>query len=158
MKDTEFIDGEIEGVVLRSPTVNKDDRGWLLELFRTDETRIRHEMAYISGTMPQVVRGPHMHKQQTDYFCFLGIGKFDLYLWDNNPRSKTYWNRQVFRCYTQTIVTVPPLVVHAYKNVSEEDIGLVINIPDRLYAGVNKSERVDEVRFEKISDSPFKIW
>lgn len=153
----DFIDGEIEGVIVENPTVNRDSRGWLVEVFRSDELKvpISHAMAYISGTNPSVVRGPHMHAYQTDYFYFTGIGKFNLYLWDYRPDAKRH--RRLFQCYTPTVVIVPPGVVHAYKNVSEDDVGLVLNLPNQLYAGFQKKDPVDEVRFENHPGSPFKI-
>jgi hypothetical protein len=33
----------------------------------------------------------------------------------------------------------------------------VINIPNRLYAGVNRAEPVDEIRHEDAADSRFKL-
>jgi dTDP-4-dehydrorhamnose 3,5-epimerase len=51
-------------------------------------------------------------------------------------------------------VTVPPGVVHAYKNVGSDD-AFVLNFPDRLYAGVNRAEAVDEIRHEDDEDSRF---
>ena len=155
----QFIDDVIDGVVVKRPKINKDDRGWLFEVFRSDDIypAMYHAMAYLSGTNPLVVRGPHMHEYQSDFFVFIGVGTFHLYLWDNRSQSKTYQHRQRVCCYGPTIVIVPPGVVHAYKNHSENEIGLVINIPDRLYAGLMKAEPVDEVRFENVPDSPFRI-
>ena len=74
----DFTEGLIDGVIEKVPAVNRDSRGWLVEFFRADDLQInlKREMAYISGTNPLVVRGPHMHREQTDYFCFLGIGSF----------------------------------------------------------------------------------
>lgn len=154
----EFIEGLINDVIFKNPAVNSDKRGWLFEVFRSDDCqRVYHAMAYLSGTNPLTTRGPHMHQYQTDYFVFLGIGQFRLYLWDNRPASSTYRHKQVFDCSRPTVMIVPPGVVHAYKNHSEKEIGVVLNMPDRLYAGLLKSEAVDEVRFENDSESPFKI-
>jgi dTDP-4-dehydrorhamnose 3,5-epimerase len=50
---------------------------------------------------------------------------------------------------------VPPGVVHAYRNVGDDD-AFVLNFPDRLYAGKNKAEPVDEIRHEE-TDSEFKL-
>ncbi|KJU84625.1 nucleoside diphosphate-sugar dehydratase [Candidatus Magnetobacterium bavaricum] len=79
-----------------------------------------------------------------------------LYLWDNRPVSGTHGNRLTIRDARNKIVIVPPGVVHAYKNVSGES-GLVINLPDRLYAGWQKTKEVDEIRHEGIPDSPYII-
>jgi dTDP-4-dehydrorhamnose 3,5-epimerase len=47
-------------------------------------------------------------------------------------------------------------VVHAYKCISEEK-GLVVNLPDKLYAGVKRKQEVDEIRYEDKADSPFLL-
>ena len=54
------------------------------------------------------------------------------------------------------VVIIPPGVVHAYEVISEEE-GLVINLPNRLYAGEGKKEPVDEIRWEEEADreTPF---
>jgi dTDP-4-dehydrorhamnose 3,5-epimerase len=53
-------------------------------------------------------------------------------------------------------VLVPPRVVHAYKCISKNK-GLVVNLPDKLYAGLQKKQEVDEIRHEDIADSPFLL-
>ena len=54
----------------------------------------------------------------------------------------------------QVIITVPPGVVHGYRNVGVSD-ALLINCPNRLYAGEGRAESVDEIRHEDRADSPF---
>jgi len=51
---------------------------------------------------------------------------------------------------------VPPGIVHAYKNTGDE-VGLVFNAPNRLYAGTGKRYAVDEERLEK-DESFMKIF
>jgi dTDP-4-dehydrorhamnose 3,5-epimerase len=53
-------------------------------------------------------------------------------------------------------VTVPPGVVHAYRNVGGGD-AFVVNVPDRLYAGWGKAEPVDEIRHEETPGTPFRM-
>lgn len=150
-----FSEGKIEGVSLRELGRHEDARGWLSEIFRIDEAgNYRPVMGYISVTRPDIVRGPHEHIEQTDYFCFLG--KFALYLWDNRKGSPTYGNKMVIDNAERLIAIVPPGVVHAYKNSGNAD-GMVLNFPDRLYAGWGKKEEVDEVRHESDPASPFMI-
>src|SRR5574340_237102 len=158
-----FKDGDIEGIVIRKMETYADSRGWLGELFRKDDPTLNliqggsgfyPAMSYISITNPDVVRGPHEHKEQTDYFCFLG--KFRLYLWDNRMDSPTHRNKKILENADRLIVVVPPGVIHAYKNTGEED-AIVLNFPDRIYGGWNKEEKVDEIRYENDAESPFKI-
>ena len=56
-------------------------------------------MAYISQTLPGIVRGPHEHNDQTDYFAFIGPSDFELTLWDARAESPTFGakSKNIFR-------------------------------------------------------------
>lgn len=157
---TEFAKGKIHDVVVRPLTKYLDERGWLAELFREDEIDAvtMPVMAYISMTQPGVARGPHEHETQTDCFCFIGPSNFKVYLWDARADSPTRGVKQVLFAGIDSplMVTVPPGVVHAYKNIGTEN-GIVFNAPNRLYAGRGKREPVDEIRHEDVADSPFGL-
>ena len=155
-----FQDGPIEGVVFRSLKLYHDTRGWLCELFRLDEIAPEYlpVMAYISMTLPGVARGPHEHRDQADYFCFIGPSNFKLYMWDNRPGSPTFRHRQaaVVGIDNPQAVIVPVGVVHAYKNVGSEP-GIVFNAPNRLYRGRGRTEPVDEIRHEHEEKTIFRM-
>jgi dTDP-4-dehydrorhamnose 3,5-epimerase len=155
-----FVEGKIAGVVFKPLKQFTDHRGWLTELYREDELpqAVRPVMAYVSQTEPGVVRGPHEHVVQTDYFAFLGPGDFEIYLWDMRSDSSSFGTRQRRICGESNpcAVIVPPGVVHAYKNVSSCP-GWVFNAPNRLYAGRGKKEPVDEIRHEDYAESPFEM-
>lgn len=148
----------IKGVIIKELNKYHDDRGWLSEIYRDDESDFKPAMAYVSVTRPGIVRGPHEHKAQSDCFVFLGPGSFDLYLWDNRKNSETYQETLVVRLGDEkpASVIIPPGVVHGYKCVSEND-AMVINLPDKLYKGEGKKEEIDEIRWEEDSESQFKI-
>lgn len=137
-----------------------DERGWLAECFRADELNsgLNPQMAYISVTQPGIIRGPHEHTSQTDYFCFLGPSNFKIVLWDNRKDSPTYNFRQVVFAGVDRpkILIVPPGVVHGYKNIGSTD-GQVLNFPNALYRGPGRKEDVDEIRHEASIESPFKF-
>ena len=156
----EFKEGPISGVVLWPLQRYRDERGWLIELFRQDELEPQYHpvMAYVSMTLPGVARGPHEHRDQADMFAFIGPSNFKLYLWDNRPESPTYGNRQalVVGADNPQAVLIPAGVTHAYKNVGEEP-GVVFNAPNRLYRGPGRKEPVDEIRYEDDPDSPFVL-
>jgi dTDP-4-dehydrorhamnose 3,5-epimerase len=149
---------EIDGVKIYRLTRFEDKRGWLMELHRSDWMGDDYlpVMSYLSLTYPGVSRGPHEHRKQTDYLCFPGISRFVLLLWDNRPDSSSYRRRIRIEIEEghSIAVKVPPGVVHAYKNVGTVE-GWIINAPDRLYGGENKSEAVDEIRYEDDPDSKF---
>ena len=150
----------IKDVIVREIPRYDDDRGWLSELFRADELEAEFHpvMSYISMTKPGVVRGPHEHIDQADLFCFIGPSTFRIYLWDNRPNSPTHEANDVFDAGENEwlMVLVPKGVVHAYKNVGDVD-GMVINCPNRLFAGHGKKEAVDEIRHEADEKSPFQV-
>ena len=155
-----FKDGKIEGLTIKDIKKYSDKRGWLVELFRQDEIKedIHPVMSYVSMTLPNVTRGSHEHKEQTDYFAFLGPSNFKLILWDNRPHSLTFKNKMelVVGEDNPKLVIIPPGVVHAYKNIGKKP-GLVLNFPNRLYAGWGKKEKVDEIRYENDPNSPYNI-
>jgi dTDP-4-dehydrorhamnose 3,5-epimerase len=157
--EAQFEPGDIQGVVFRPLQLFRDGRGWLAELFRKDELPVEllPAMAYVSQTEPGIVRGPHEHVEQADYFAFLGPGDFEIYLWDARPDSPTRHKRTQRICGESSpcAVVVPPGVVHAYKNLSDRP-GWVFNAPNQLYAGPGKAHPVDEIRHESRSDSPYR--
>ena len=147
-----FRDGEIHGVVFRPIRFYHDPRGWLAELFRQDELEEDRwpVMAYISATLPGVMRGPHEHVNQTDGFAFMGPSDFRLFLWDIRPDSPTRGCRWIsdVGASNPAAVFIPPGVVHAYRNIGDVT-GIVFNAPNRLYAGWGKKEPVNEIRHEE---------
>ncbi len=147
---------ELPGVIIKTLNRYSDSRGWLIELFRDDELPAGFEpvMGYVSLTLPGVARGPHEHRDQADGFAFLS-GTFEVTLWENRP-GKEHAKMVIMAGENNPLfLVVPPGVVHAYRNVSEQD-AFVLNFPDRLYAGEGKKEPVDEIRHEEI-DSEFKL-
>jgi len=156
----DFHQGPIEGVIWKPLTKHQDARGWLCELYRDDEVpqTCRPVMAYISQTNQGIARGPHEHRDQTDYFCFLGPGNFKVYLWDNRPSASTYgaYATDVVGEDKPMAVIVPPGIVHAYRNLGPGP-GVVFNCPNQLFKGPKRSEPVDEIRHENVPDSPFQL-
>lgn len=148
----------INGVIVKSITKFEDERGWLAEIFRRDELNFDMSMAYVSLTKPGVIRGPHEHVSQSDCFVFLGPGMFRLNLWDRRDSSSTNGEAMELEVgeSNPTLVIVPPGVVHGYKCISDIP-ALSINLPDKLYKGEGKKEEIDEIRWEKVENSPYII-
>jgi dTDP-4-dehydrorhamnose 3,5-epimerase len=160
-KETIFTKGKIQDVVVYSLKKFVDERGWLAELFRHDEIakEFYPAMAYVSVTEPNVQRGPHEHEMQADLFCFIGTGNFKLRLWDNRKDSPTYKNVMTLFVGADNpqAVIVPVGVVHAYKNISTIEKGVVINCPNRLFMGKGKKEAIDEIRHEDDPNTIFRM-
>ena len=163
----------IQGVVVKDIKRHSDERGWLTELFRSDEVdkEVLPAMSYVSLTEPGVARGPHEHRDQTDYFCFVGPSTFKVYLWDNRGENSGGENKKdapegspeaaekmviVAGEDSPKLVIVPPGVVHAYKNIGPLP-GLVFNAPNRLFMGPGKTEEIDEIRYEGLGDLRFEL-
>ena len=148
----------IAGVEVDGLAYFKDSRGWLVEIFRRDEMSVQPVMAYVSQTHPGVARGPHEHRDQADVFVFMGPSTFRVYLWDTRRSSPSHGTSMRFDVGEElpARVVVPAGVVHAYKNIGARE-GLVINCPDRLYAGEGRREPVDEIRWEDDPEGRFRL-
>lgn len=153
-----FKNGTIQDVLVRNLAKYIDDRGWLSELFRSDDTppEFFPAMGYVSMTAPGVARGPHEHVDQADCFAFIGPSNFKIFLWDNRKSSPSYLTRQVVYAGEDAprSLIIPRGIVHAYRNIGECR-GMVLNFPNRLYAGEGKKQPVDEIRHEADPGSPF---
>lgn len=158
-------DSKIPDVVVFGLDTSLDVRGCTKELWREDWTDgesglyvpldYKPAMAYFSTTNPGQKRGPHEHKYQTDYFVFL-VGQFAVYLWDTRAESPVdTFEVLLFGGRRQGIV-IPPRVVHGYRCVGPE-IGLLINLPNKLYRGADRREEVDEIRHEDDPKSMYQI-
>ncbi|GAB4506073.1 MAG: dTDP-4-dehydrorhamnose 3,5-epimerase family protein [Anaerolineales bacterium] len=134
----------IDGVKTRRLRLIPDERGYLMEMFRSDwEEFEQFGQVYITAVYPGVVKGWHYHKLQTDHFiCVKGMAKVVLY--DNREGSPTRGEINEFFIGEQnpTLLTIPPGVLHGFKGISTE-MTLIVNVPDRLY----NYEQPDEYRF-----------
>jgi dTDP-4-dehydrorhamnose 3,5-epimerase len=109
-------------------------------------------------TKEGMARGPHEHTDQADFFCFFGPSNFKIYLWDNRKGSPTFMTRQIVFAGEEapTSVLIPPGVAHAYKNIGSGP-GMVVNSPNRLFAGWGRKETVDEIRHEEDPETNFLL-
>ena len=124
----------IEGVVTKQLKQIADERGWLIEIMRSDwEQFQKFGQVYVTAAYPQVVKAWHMHKKQTDNIaCIKGMMKLVLY--DDREKSKTKNEINEFTIGERNLLTVkiPPEVWHGFKTVTEE-YALILNVPTELY-------------------------
>jgi dTDP-4-dehydrorhamnose 3,5-epimerase len=125
----------IHGVKTKPLRVIPDERGWLMEVLRADESELftGFGQVYVSATYPGVVKAWHYHKRQIDNFaCVDGMVK--LVLIDTRPESPTRDAVNEFFLGTQNplLVQVPSLVYHGWKCVST-GVALVVNVPSEPY-------------------------
>jgi len=143
----------IYGVRSKRLTLVPDERGWLLEILRADETDLfqKFGQVYVSATYPGVVKAWHFHRRQVDNFaCVSGMVK--LVLIDTREDSPTRGAVNEFFLGTQNpmLVQVPNLVYHGWKCISLEP-SLVVNVPTEPY---DRSEP-DEYRVEPHGILPY---
>ncbi len=124
----------IEGVKVKKLRVIPDERGYLMEMLRSDwDEYEKFGQVYVTAAYPGVVKAWHYHKSQTDHFvCVHGMAKVVLY--DRRDDSPTY--RQVNEFFigdrNPCLIKIPPLVVHGFKGIGQ-DVTLVVNVPTELY-------------------------
>jgi dTDP-4-dehydrorhamnose 3,5-epimerase len=143
----------IHGVRTKPLRVIPDDRGWLMEVLRADETELftRFGQVYVSATYPGVVKAWHYHKHQIDNFaCIDGMVK--LVLVDTRPESPTKdaVNEFFLGTHNPLLVQVPNLVYHGWKCVST-GVALVVNVPSEPYHYSDP----DEYRLEPHGSLPY---
>jgi dTDP-4-dehydrorhamnose 3,5-epimerase len=124
----------IEGVVTKQLRQVVDERGWLIEILRSDWKLFqKFGQVYVTAAYPQVVKAWHMHKKQTDNItCIKGMIKLALYDGRSNSKTKDEINEFVIGERNLVLVQVPPQVWHGFKTISKEP-ALVLNVPTELY-------------------------
>ncbi len=143
----------IDGVKTKALRVIPDERGWIMEVLRSDEPELftAFGQVYISATYPGVVKAWHYHKQQVDNFaCVAGMVK--LVLVDTRPGSPTNGavNEFFIGSHNPLLVQVPNLVYHGWKCISRE-VALVVNVPTVPY----RHGEPDEFRLEPHGTLPY---
>lgn len=143
----------IDGVRTKTLRLIPDERGWLMEILRSDDPDYfqKFGQVYVSATYPGVVKAWHYHKHQIDNFaCVSGMVK--LVLVDTREDSPTKGAINEFFLGTQnpTLVQVPNLVYHGWKCISTE-VSTVVNVPTELY----RYDDPDEYRLEAHGTLPY---
>jgi dTDP-4-dehydrorhamnose 3,5-epimerase len=136
----------IAGVQTKALRLIPDERGWLMEILRADDSGLfaKFGQVYVSATYPGVVKAWHYHKVQTDNFaCVAGMVK--LVLADTRPGSPTEGAINEFFVGDQNplLVQVPNLVYHGWKCISETT-AIVVNVPTEPY----RYDEPDEFRLD----------
>ncbi len=145
----------IEGVKTRKLRLIPDERGYLMEMLRSDwEEFEKFGQVYVTAVYPGVVKGWHYHKIQTDHFiCVHGMAKVVLY--DGREGSPTYGEINEFFIGEQNpmLLKIPPGVMHGFKGISQE-MTLIVNVPTELY----NYEHPDEHRLPPHTDQIPYDW
>lgn len=131
----------IDGVIVKDLNVIPDERGLLMEMWRSDDPDFqRFGQCYITMVYPGVVKAWHYHKKQTDHFvCVGGMAKVVLHDSREDSPTKGETNEFVIGWQRQRMVIIPPDVYHGFTAVGEEP-AYIINVPTELYDYENPDE------------------
>lgn len=133
----------IDGVKVHQLKPIVDERGYLMEMMRSDDPDFKgFGQTYVTSVNEGVVKAWHYHEKQTDTFiCIYGLIKVVLY--DCREDSPTYGiiNEFFIGDRNPQRVQIPPKVMHGFKGVNP-GYSLVMNLPDQLF----NYEKPDEFR------------
>ncbi|MEX2271608.1 MAG: dTDP-4-dehydrorhamnose 3,5-epimerase family protein [Vicinamibacterales bacterium] len=124
----------IDGASQRPLRVVPDERGWLMEVLRSDDPEFStFGQVYVSATYPGVVKAWHFHKTQVDHFaCVSGMVKLVLVDTRDGSPTKGLVNEFFLGEQRPMLVRVPNGVYHGWKCISLTP-ALVINVPNVAY-------------------------
>ncbi len=133
----------IDGIEIKQLKRHADERGFLMEMLREDDSMFEHfGQSYVSMNYPGVIRAWHYHKKQNDvWVCVKGMIKAVVY--DSREGSPTYGEVNEFFLGDNNpiMLKIPIGTMHGYKTVGVEP-SLLINFPTMPY----KREEPDEYR------------
>ena len=135
----------IQGVEIKNLKLIKDNRGFLMEMLRCDDKIFdKFGQVYLSVCNPNIVKGWHYHKKQTDHFVIVK-GNAKVVLYDLREHSPTKGEiQEVFMGESNPILLkIPTFVLHGMTPADNNPIYLV-NCPTEPYNYKNPDEfRVD---------------
>jgi dTDP-4-dehydrorhamnose 3,5-epimerase len=124
----------IDGVKLKDLKVFPDDRGMLMEMWRSDDPDFHaFGQVYVTTAFPGVVKAWHHHERQTDHWvCVAGLAKVGL--WDGRKGSPTFGETGTVYLGIENpkLLIIPPGVEHGFTPCGPETCA-ILNIPDRLF-------------------------
>ena len=143
----------IQGVEVKQLTPRADERGFLMELLRNDDSIFtKFGQCYVSMNYPGVIRAWHWHEKQDDFFVVVkGMIKVGLYDMREGSPTRGEANEFYLGQNNNIVLKIPVGVVHGYKTVGTEP-SLLINFPSEVY----NLEAPDEYRLPWNTDQiPF---
>jgi dTDP-4-dehydrorhamnose 3,5-epimerase len=145
----------IEGVKIRKLRLIPDERGYLMEMMRTDwDEYEKFGQVYVTAVYPGVVKGWHYHKIQSDHFiCVAGMAKVVLYDSREGSPTKGEINEFFIGSLNPAMLKIPPGVMHGFKGISQETT-LIVNVPTELY----NYQQPDEYRLPAHTDQIPYDW
>lgn len=135
----------IDGIKIKNLKSIRDDRGWLMEILRSDEPVFKKfGQVYITSCKQNVAKAWHYHKKQTDTFVCV-FGKALVVLFDIRKDSQTEGKVEEYILSDPSheenliLLQIPPMVVHGFTALDCEEVRIV-NVPDLPYNRDNPDE------------------
>src|SRR3989338_1601310 len=97
-----------------------DERGMIMHMLRRSDPHFEDfGEIYFSRTYPNVVKGWHEHKVQTQFYCVIA-GMIKLVLFDNRKKSPTQGRllELFIGEHNYQLIKIPPGVINGYKVIS----------------------------------------
>ena len=138
----------IHGIQIKKLRVHCDERGRLMEMVRCDDEAFRamgkFGQVYVTTACPGVTKAWHYHRKQWDNMCVVR-GMMKIVCYDNRDGSPTRGEVNEFFVgeHNPALVTIPPMVYHGFKCISETE-ALVVNTVSEPY----DSKQPDEFRLD----------
>lgn len=124
-----------DGAKTRPSPLHVDDRGSLVEIFRTawgiDDHPVEH--VYCTTIRPGVVKGWALHEHHEDRY-FLLAGDMQVVFYDVRPDSSTHGEvlKITLSARVPRLLTIPTHVWHADVKVGSEEV-VLLNLPTKPY-------------------------
>ena len=124
----------IDGVVIKPLKVIPDERGFLMEIIRADDSFFgKFGQSYVTVVYPGVVKGWHYHKVQVDHFCVVkGMAKVVLYDAREGSATRGEVNEYFMGEKNPIVLRIPSGVLHGMKGIGTEPAYL-LNTTSEVY-------------------------
>jgi dTDP-4-dehydrorhamnose 3,5-epimerase len=116
----------IHTVQLKKLIKHSDDRGFFLEVLKSDDSFFKNvKQTSYTETYPGVIKAFHYHKKQDDIW-FVAKGMAQVVLYDMRKDSPTYKETQVIYAGEDNLVLIyiPIWVAHGYKVLGNKKVCL----------------------------------
>ncbi|OIO66509.1 spore coat protein [Candidatus Woesearchaeota archaeon CG1_02_57_44] len=118
---------QIQGVIIKKLVKHCDDRGFLMELLREQDTFFAEiKQTTYTESYPDVIKAFHYHKQQDDLW-FVAKGMAQVVMHDLRKGSATNGVTQVVYAGEDNpvLLFIPRGVAHGYRVLGNERVGIL---------------------------------
>jgi len=126
--------GMIQGVQVKRLRLIPDERGFLMEMLRSDWSEFdKFAQSYVTACYPMVIKAWHYHKKQWDHFvCVQGMARVVLYDPREGIPTKGCINEFHIGPLNPILIKIPPMVYHGFTAEGNQP-ALIVNFPTELY-------------------------